>query len=299
MIANYASHPKLFDLCLNLLDESFPGCKEFALTGIKYDACWNKASTPFIIKEKEEIVAHAGVWPITFILNGKEHQSASIHGVCVKASHRGKGYFQQLMQEVMQYVKNHFDSSVMFSVKPYLYKKYPYKVMLPEYDFILNKPDKFNTSSHLKMSDLRILRWDNADDLNLIHQLLTHRVPLSNQLSIIPENGNILFILNMMNKKIFYSEKLRVLIVYEILDRTLYLKEIISPNQTHLSDIIMLIQNSENTQLEKMIMQFCPDRFLNEKEYSPVLARPECCILTSDTFLFEGKYFRYPELYWC
>ncbi len=299
MIDNYTNNSELFDSCLNLLDESFPGCKEFALNGIKYNASWKKASTPFILKEKDEIIAHAGVWPIIFMLNGKEHRSASIHGVCVKASHRGRGHFQQLMQEVMQYVANTFDSSVLFTGKPYLYKNYPYKVMLPEYDFILSESNKYNARSHSKNSDLRMLQWDNADDLNLIYKLLSNRVPLSNQLSLIHENGNILFVLNRMNKKIYYSEALKVLIVYEILDKTLYLKEIISTNQTDISDIIRLILSAENIQVDKIIMQFCPDRFLEEKECSPVLARPENCIMTSDTFSFNGKYFRYPELYCC
>lgn len=78
MIENYANNFKLYDSCLNLIDEAFPGCKEFALNGMKYNAHWNKASIPFILKEKDEIIAHAGVWPITFILNGEQHTSASI-----------------------------------------------------------------------------------------------------------------------------------------------------------------------------------------------------------------------------
>ena len=64
MIDNYTNNSKLFDDCLNLIDEAFPGCKEYTLTGMKYNACSNKASTPFIIKEAGEIIAHAGVWPI-------------------------------------------------------------------------------------------------------------------------------------------------------------------------------------------------------------------------------------------
>ncbi len=299
MIDNYTNNSKLFNDCLALIDEAFPGCKEFALTGMKYNAFWHKASTPFIVKEAGEIIAHAGVWPITFILNGKEHRSASIHGVCVKISHRGKGHYQQLMQEVMQYVTNNFDSSVLFTLKPYLYKKYPYKIMLPEYDFILSEKTEFKSNSGSRNSDLKILQWDNPNDLHLIHQLLANRVPLSNQLSIIHENGNAIFILNSMKKNIYYSEKLETLIVYEIFDETLYLKEIISPKQPNIFDVIRLILDYEAISVNKILIQFCPDRFLDEKEYSPVLARPECCIMTSDTFLFDGKYFRYPELYWC
>jgi predicted GNAT family N-acyltransferase len=292
MIESYVNNPGLFTECLDLLNEAFPGCKEFALNGIKYGAYWNKVSTPFVIMENNQVVAHAGIWPITFILNGKEHHSASIHGVCVKASHRGRGYFKQLMQEIMQYVKNTYASSVLFSVKPYLYKDYPYKVMLPEYDFVLNSCSVTNS-----FSDLEMLRWDNAKDINLIHQLLSNRVPLSNQLSAIHENANALFILNMMNKKIYYSKEMDVLIVYELMEKTLYIKEIISSRQHSLPSIVNLVGAKER--FEKIILQFCPDKFLDKAEFSPILARPECCIMVSEQFLFNDNYFRYPELYWC
>ncbi len=42
MIDSYINNPKLFDACLNLIDEAFPGCKDFALNGIKYNALKNK-----------------------------------------------------------------------------------------------------------------------------------------------------------------------------------------------------------------------------------------------------------------
>lgn len=182
MIGDYTNDSSLFNSCLTLLDESFPGCKEFALNGMKYNAFWNKAWTPFILKD---------------------------------------------------------------------------------------------------------------------NQLLSSRIQLSKQFSIINDDASALFILNMMNKKIHYSAKLKVLIVCEIIDKTLYLKEIISEKQTQISDVIRLILGYEKTQIDKIVMQFCPDRFLDEKDYSPVLARPEQCVMTSDTFLFDSKYFRYPELYWC
>lgn len=38
MIDCYESNSTLFDMCLNLIDEAFPGRKKFALDGIKYNA---------------------------------------------------------------------------------------------------------------------------------------------------------------------------------------------------------------------------------------------------------------------
>jgi predicted GNAT family N-acyltransferase len=297
MITSYTNNLPLFERCIQLIDEVFPGCKEFALNGIKHRAFWYKASTPFIIEENGEIIAHAGIWPITFLLNGKEHHSASIHGVCVKASQRGKGHFQQLMLEVMQYAADNFESSILFTTKPYLYQHYPYQVRLPEYDFIVS--DKIQPHLQSPNSDLRILQWDNANDLDIMHNLLSRRIPLSQQLSIIHENGSALFILNMLQKNIYYSERLNLMIVYDIIDNTLYLKEIISEIQYSLTDIIGLIPKTETTHYNKIVAQFCPDQFLEEIDYSPILARPECCVMTSDTFSFDNTYFRYPELYWC
>ncbi len=288
MKANYNDDSLLFERCIHLIDEVFPGCKAFSTQGEKYGASWRKASTPFIIEEEGEIVAHAGAWPITLMLNGKIVQTASIHGVCVKPEFRGKGHFKVLMQEVIDYVNANFDFPVFFTMKPYLYKKYPYKPLLPEYDFVVN--EKLIIKS--KLSDLRKLDIDDAQDLKLLHYLLSNRIPLSHQLSVLNSE---LFIFSMLGKPIYYSEKLNAIIVYEIRDKTLYFKEIISQTQHHLTKFVELISES----FERIVLQFCADNLLNEDEYEATLAGPECCIMGSNSFSFEGKYFRYPELYWC
>ena len=291
MIANYAHDPKLFDRCMKLINATFPGCEDFARYGMKLNASWPAASTPFIIEEKSEIIAHAGVWPITLMVDGKVHQSASIHGVCVKPEHRGKGHFKTLMNEAIDYAKNHFDSSVLFTVKPYLYSRYPYKVMLPEYDFEVTLPLK----SKAEKSDLRKLSLDNNDDVKVMQDLLTQRIPLSNQFSLINDNARSIFILNTYQKDIYYSQKLNALLVFDISNNTLFLKEIVSQTPLDFNEVVAMIPEN----FDKVVLQFCPDAFLDEKDYSPILARPECCIMVSETFQFNNKYFRYPELYWC
>ena len=192
---------------------------------------------------------------------GKVHHTAGIHGVCIKEEHRGKGYFKQLMQEVMQYVDSHFESSLLFTLKPYLYRNYPYKIMLPEYDFVVSEKIRLHSKSN--DSDMRIVNLDDANDLKLTYHLLANRLPLSDQLSVIHENGNALFIFNILGKKLYYLEKLNALIVFEIVNNTLYIKELISQTQCQITDIIGLILGNFN----KIILQFCPDRFLDEKEY--------------------------------
>jgi len=160
--------------------------------------------------------------------------------------------------------------------------------MLPEYDFLVKNKIATGTDT-----DFRKLNLDNANDLDLLHQQLSNHVPLSDEFSVL--NANALFVLNTLNTEIHYSDKLQTVIVYTILNNTLYLKDILCSTTCKITDIIALIPGH----YEKIVFQFNPDKFLNKNEYTPFMAAPECCVMVSDTFPFKGKYFRYPEIYAC
>lgn len=286
MLANYANDPMLFERCIDLIDSIFPGIKSVATTGMKYGARWDKVSSPFIIENNGELIAHIGIIPFNLMLNQKTQHVAAIHGICVKEEFRGKGLFKQLMQEALKYIVNNFDAAILFTDKPDLYKPYHFSV-LPEYDFILNLPDINKIDSNL-----RILSLENVNDLKVIQDLLSDHLPLSNQMGLV--NETTIFILDNLNKKISFSSKFNVIIVYEITNNILYVKDILTKQQYRLSDIIELIPEN----FDKIILQFCPDKF-SEHTYTPIIATPECSIMVSENFNFEGKYFRYPEPYRC
>lgn len=286
MLVNYATDPTLFIRCINLIDSIFPGIKNVAITGIKYNACWDKISLPFIVEENGEIIAHVGIIPLEVMLNEKKRHVAAIHGICVKEVFRGRGLFKQLMREALKYIENNFDASLLFTDKPSLYKAYNFTI-LPEFDFMINSYDINKTDS-----DLRILSLDNADDLKITQDLLSDHLALSNQMSLI--NETTIFILDNLNKKIYFSDKLNAIIIYEITNNTLYIKDILTRKQRCLSDFIALIPEN----YDKIILQFCPDKF-SEHTYTSIPARPECGIMVSENFNFSGKYFRYPEPYRC
>jgi GNAT superfamily N-acetyltransferase len=286
MLANYATDHTLFVRCINLIDSIFPGIKNVAMAGMKYNACWDKISLPFIVEENDEIIAHVGIIPFELMLNEKIRHVAAIHGICVKEVFRGKGLFKQLMREALNYIEDNFDAALLFTDKPNLYKPYHFTV-LPEYDFIINACDINKIDS-----DLRILSLDNANNLKIMQDLLSDHLPISNQMSLV--NETTIFVLDNLNKKIYFSSKLNAIIIYEISNNTLYIKDILTKKQYRLSDIVELIPEN----YDKIILQFCPDKF-SEHTYTPILATPECSIMVSENFNFTGKYFRYPEPYRC
>lgn len=286
MLSNYSTDATLFERCINLIDSIFPGIKDVAMTGIKYNARWDKVSLPFVIEENGEIIAHLGIIPLDMIFNQKKVRVAAMHGICVKETFRGKGLFKKLMQEALIYVEKNFDASILFTDQPDLYKQYNFTV-LPEYDFLVK------TDTIIKIeSDLRILSLDNAHDLRIMQNLLSNHLPLSNQLSLV--NEATIFVLDNLQKKIYFSQRLNMIIIYEVIENNLYIKDILSQKPYKLSEIIALIPDNFN----KIILQFCPDKF-GDHIVTPILATPECSLMVSSNFNFGGEFLRYPESYRC
>lgn len=286
MLASYATDPTLFERCINLIDSIFPGIKSVAMTGIKYNARWDNISLPFIIEERGEIIAHLGIIPLDIMLNQKKHRVAAIHGICVKETSRGRGLFKQLMQEALIYIENNFDASLLFTDQPDLYKPFNFTV-LPEYNFTSNASEMVKIDS-----DLRALSLDNPYDLKIMQGLLFDHLPISNQMSLI--NETTIFVLDNLNKKIHFSQHLNALLIYEIIESNLYIKDMLSQQQCKINDIIALIPENFN----KVILEFCPDKF-SDHTYTPILANPECSIMVSENFNFDGEFFRYPETHRC
>lgn len=286
MLANYATNPTLFMRCMNLMDSIFPGVKSMALTAAKYHACWDKESTPFVIEKDGEVIAHLGIMPLQVMLNQNIRQVAALHGICTKQAFRGRGLFKQLMQEAMKYIDDNYDTAILFTDRPSLYSPYRFSV-LPEYDFIVDSPNFKKVDS-----DLRLLSLDDANDLSLIRKLLSSSLPLSNQMGLI--NAPTLFIFNHLNNKLYFSQELNMVIIYEVKERCLFIKDILSQEQLSIDEIINILPGD----YEKVILQFCPNKFYSQT-YRPVFAKPDGNIMVLDNFNYQGNNFRYPESYRC
>jgi predicted N-acetyltransferase YhbS len=281
MIADYAADLTLYDQCLTLIDACFPGIKTLADKGRRHNAYWDKASTPFIIKEKGKVIAHLGVLPYDFMMEGKSYHAAAIHGVCTQEGHRNKGYFKQLMQEALQFTQKEYDFSFLFTGQPHLYERYGFKVV-PEYDFI------YDFASPQKSGALRKLDLDKAEDLTLLQDHYKNRIPLSNHFSIIKETT--IATLNALHEPVYYIEAIDGLIVYEVKETVLYLKDIVTTKPCELGVVL----NSIPDTFLKVVLQFSPDKFL-KLTLQVINAAPECYFMTSKDFGIKCQTFRFPE----
>lgn len=279
-IANYAQDPALYEKCMNLLDSCFPGIKAIADKGRNHDAYWDKSSTPFIITKQGELIAHLGVLPFEMLINQKTYHGAALHGICTKEAYRRKGYFRQLMTEALSYVTSHFDFAFLFTDQPFLYEQFGFKVV-KEVDFIYDfhaKPTR---------DRIRQLNLDNKHDLNIFQSTYLNRLPLSSSFSIVKEVT--VATLNAMHQPVHYIEDLETLVVYQVKDRVLYVKDIISTKPCDLAAVL----NSINEPYTKVILQFIPDALVKEP-FNTIEANTDGCIMMKDLDP-QSDFFRYPE----
>lgn len=92
----------------------------------------------------------------------------------------------------------------------------------------------------------------------------------------------------------YYIDEIDCLVVYEIKDGVLYVKDIVTTNACELEQIFDSIPN----EFSKVILQFSPDNFLS-MPFNPVGALTDGCFMISQDFDMQCPSFRYPETQRC
>lgn len=286
MIKNYALEPMLYEECLSLVDECFPGIKSIADQGKLYNAYWDNVSTPFVYYINNELVGHIGLIPFKLVINNQEYTGAALHGVCVKEQFRRKGIFKELMNEALLYIQKNYNLSFLFADQANIYEPFGFK-RIDEYDFWV---EDFNIPRCI--DPVRKLDLDNKSDLQIMHDLLLKRLPISNRFGIVKET--VVFTLTALSSPIYFSDKNQFLISYNIKDDVLYVSDIVFTKHIDFLNIISCIPESYS----KIILQFYPDNF-EHLNFKPIKATPEDFIMVLDHFNLGTLPLRYPETERC
>ena len=122
---------------LNLLEESFPGIKANIIRceGLGFSF----PSKPFLKEENGEILSHVGFLEYPMLIEGRQHKAAALHAICTKATHRGRGFASELIQEALQYARENYEFVILFTKLPNFYEKFSFQRM-QEYRFQISYP---------------------------------------------------------------------------------------------------------------------------------------------------------------
>ena len=286
MKASYANDPTLYERCLTTMDTIFPGVKKMADQGRARNACWDKASTPFILEKSKKVIAHVGLLPFEVVVEGNTFHAAAVHGIYTIETERRKGYFKQLMNEALLHVQQHYIFSFLFTDQPWLYEPFGFRVV-PEHDFKLKSFQKSVSTKKVRKLDL-----ENPLDLSLMQSLYLNRLPLSNRFGIV--NESVVATLNASHLPVYYLDSDETLVVYDVKDETLWLKDIVFKKSVSLQAVINAIPET----FLNVVLQFCPDQF-SDDEYIAMDAHPDGFFMISAEYDVGKNPFRYPEPYRC
>ncbi|MEN1936094.1 GNAT family N-acetyltransferase [Paenibacillus sp. 102] len=189
------------------------------LQNFESNGFWNTTYKPFSYSQDGQVIANVSMFSLPMCVNGEKIHAAGIQSVMTHPEYRRKGLMKQLLCKVLQEIDTKHECTVLFTEKPELYEPFGFRVV-QEHLMTLSCDNKQSCSS-----SLRKLNFYDEKDMQLIKEIMENSQPISMEFSTLNYQSSFYF--NMYdakwNGKLYYSEKLDALVVYEVKDQVLHL----------------------------------------------------------------------------
>lgn len=248
---NYKNNDTLrnsfFELAANTFDIHFENWYQHG--------CWGEGYLPFSFADGDQIVANASVNILELVIHGEKKKAIQIGTVMTHPDYRGKGLSARLMNKILEEYENKYDLMYLFANESVLdfYPKFGFKAV-EEHLFSM---DFHSTVNPLESANLRKLNVTDAEDLHLIQQFASQRLPVSKRFATDHTPGIFMFYcLNVFSDDIYYLETENVIVIYQKENKNIDLFDVVSLNEINMRDILSKIADADT---EKFTFHFTPD----------------------------------------
>lgn len=285
LISNYCSddamREKLYPLFEKVFNIEVHTLKDFHRRGF-----WNPTYRPFTFFDGEDAVANVSMFSMPLIIKHTYEKAAGIQSVMTHPDYRRKGLMKRLFEKMLAEIDHEFQFSLLLTKTPDLYQPFGFEVVQEHY-FVA----PFHHIPVQKQTSIRRLDFFNEADLQIVRHLMANHTPVSHHFSPISFQSS--FYLNMYHpsfrQKLYYSEELKVMIVFEVEGETLKLYDVIGLELPALDDLCSQLPYSFN----RIEFYFYPDLF-NITEFKPVVFDMGNHLMVRGHFLIKGDYFKLP-----
>lgn len=278
---SFAEDSTLSKKLFHLLEAVFPGLSNLAECGRQLGAPWETASTPFIRFHDDVAITHVGVLEIPMHIMGTV-TVGGVHAVCTLPEFRRRGYYREVMEEVLKYCDQHYETLVLTTLQPEFYLPFGFRIV-EEHLF------KIRCDSKGSGEGFRLLNITDNKDVKLLHRLLETRVPVSNIVGVVKEKP--LFCVNEGSRPLYYAESLDLIACMEIKDTQLHLFDIVTTQICPLKEILARIPQL----VEEAVIYFSPELL----DVGNIQASPhkfdETVLMVRGEFAAEGEKFMLPR----
>ncbi|BCL37924.1 GNAT family N-acetyltransferase [Nostoc sp. MS1] len=279
---SFSSDPNLSDRLFELVDITFPGLNELVECGRKLGVSWESVSTPFIRFHDDVAITHVGVLEIPMEIMGQRVIVGGIHGVATREEFRRKGYYREVMQEVLEYCDQIYETLVLTTPQPDYYLPFGFRVM-KEYIFHVQCSSKGNTNGW------RILDFSDSQDIALLHRLLETRAPVSHVVGVVNEKA--VFFVNEGSRTLYYAEDLDLIACMEIDNNQLHIFDLVATKICSLKEILVRIPQL----IEEVKIYFSPDLLEIDNVQTFPYQLEDTVLMIRGKFAAEGEKFTLPR----
>ncbi|HEY9668700.1 MAG TPA: GNAT family N-acetyltransferase [Coleofasciculaceae cyanobacterium] len=281
---SFSDDPTLSPRLFLLLEAAFPGLgiSNIAQHARTLGAPWEGVSTPFVRFEADMAVTHVGVLEIPMVVMGQTVTVGGVHGVCTHPDFRRRGYFRQVMEEVLEYCASCYETLLLTTAQPEFYSSFGFRVV-EEYAFVT----KCTSTSHT--NGFRVLNTQDPDDLKLLHRLLSDREPVSNVVGVVNEKA--VFCFNEGTRPLHYATDLNALAYMEIEGTRLKLFDLVGTQICPLTAVVERIPQH----LDEVVIYFSPDRLEANVQAFPHVLDGDSLLMVRGSFAAEGQPFMLPR----
>lgn len=253
---SFSDNPHLSPQVFDLLDVVFPGVRQVAHHARALGAAWESVSTPFVRFEDGRIVCHVGVIELSLVLLGQPVTVGSLHGVATHPQCRRRGYYRDLMQEVLQHCGARYETLILTTEHPEYFESFGFRTV-QEHCFRL-QVETTGGADGVQAINLR-----DANTISLLHRLLETRQPVSNIVGVVKEKA--VFCFNEGSKPLYSVPDLDILLCLETEGTRLKLFDIVGPQIPPLAAILDRMPQ----RIEEVSLCFSPDRIADGAEPVP------------------------------
>lgn len=279
---SFADDSKVSEKLFELLEIVFPGISNAAQQIKQLGVAWESASTPFINFHNNIAISHVGVLEIPMQIMNNTMTVGGIHAVATHPEFRRRGYYREVMEEVLRYCDQLYQTLVLTTSNPEYYTPFGFRI-IPEYIF------KTKCKAQIGTNGFRVLDITAHQDVELLHRLLETRSPVSHIIGIVKEKP--LFCFNEGSRTLYYAADLDLISCMNIENSQLHIFDIVAPKIHPLTEILERIPQI----IEEVFIYFSPELL----DLADIQALPyqidDGVLMVRGEFAAEGQKFMLPR----
>jgi N-acetylglutamate synthase-like GNAT family acetyltransferase len=284
MKLSFSHNPVLSEGLFDLLDTVFPGVRRVAQNAKALGAPWESVSTPFVCFDSGRVVAHVGVIELSLVVLGQSTTVGTIHGVATHPQYRHRGYYRQLMEEVLQHCEPRYGTLILTTEHPEYFLPFGFRVV-QEHLFTVQ------CNSTGIAHGCRLVNTQDVADVAMLHRLLEARKPVSTVVGVVKDKA--VFCFNEGSRPLYYAPDLDVLICLELERTWLKLFDIVGANIPPLATILDQIPQP----ITEVAICFSADCLAVEAQANPYVFDHDgpSYLMVRGPFAAEGQTFTLPR----